>query len=188
MHRLAAVLFVLSASVVAAQDSEENPEYTSWAKVKKGTTVTLTTSLFEPLDRGVSGTNATTYKLVEVKADVLVLEARTVYTRQGKITSEPKPHPVQVPRLLRAGATGLDLMRPKGAKVGSGVEEVVKIGKVEFKTVRYTGEYMDNSFNPVTRTDWLSADVPGCLVKRDHRIGGKGAFHSVTEFKWVTKP
>src|SRR5688572_14119888 len=99
-YRFALTLFLSVCGTVAAQEKEvENPEYTSWAKQKKGTVITMTTTLKDIDFKTDTGSDIYTHKLVQVKDDVVLLETKAVYNRLGKVTTQ-KPYQTTVKKMF----------------------------------------------------------------------------------------
>jgi hypothetical protein len=171
---------------VAAQEVE-NPEYTSWAKVKKGTSIVMTHTGY--VNGRVSYKDIFTYKLVDVKDDHVVLEVTPVHVRDNG-TTKGKPAKTTVKKLFvpaaGAGKDGITRLKPAGT--ASELEETIKIGKAEYKTTRYAANNLDAFREPQELTLWLSPDVPGCVVKKEVKRVGEKPSHFVVEFAWGKKP
>jgi hypothetical protein len=181
LTRFAAVAAVLAlAGPAAAQDKFDNPEFASWAKFKKGTSVTLksTSELM-----GMTTEVLLTTTLVEIGADKLVVETATVAKVNGMEFKTP--------------ATKRDVMKtftlPKGVKKeeaaagkppGTTEEgtETLKVAGVEVKTKWYKYAAEVDKVKSEGKT-WMSDDMPGLLVKSEMTI--TGAFASKTKMEVI---
>jgi hypothetical protein len=170
---VAASVLGLAVSLAAAfggkEETTENPYYKHWANFKKGTTVVLT-------EKTTFGDDATddlpggVHEKIIAEKLVLVLPTRVVVEtvvieKEFLSTTESAPSKINYP--AKVNKAHLDaVLFEAGAKIG---EETVKVrvGKeekeIKCKTIAGTrkkkGEEVKQKF-------WLSATVPGGVVKR----------------------
>ena len=187
LTRFAAVAAVLAlaAGPAAAQDTIDNPEFASWSKFKKGTSVTLK-STSEVM--GMTTEVLLTTTLVETGADKLVVETATVAKVNGM--------EFKTPGMKRDVTKTLTL--PKGVKkeeVAAGKPpgsleegtETLKVAGTEVKTkwYKFTAEVDKTKTEGKT---WMSDDVPGRLVKSETNTTGAFAVKSRMELIEIKKP
>src|SRR4249920_3742887 len=101
--RLVLAFCLLVPATALAQDKIDNPEFTSWSKFKKGTSVTLkSTTEFNKM----SSETLIIFTLVEVGAEKLVIETTSVAKVNGM--------EIKVPPMKRDVTKTVEL--PKGVK------------------------------------------------------------------------
>lgn len=191
-------LATLACGAVAAQDPKPpaNPEYASWAKLKKGAAITLTHTV--TVGNQTPTTSLFTHRLVEVKDDKddkndkndkVVLETTQDSNVGGKVV-KGKPYKTEIGKTFTparwAGKEGVALFKPEGTVSEDDV--TIKIGKTEYKTTRYCAQQKDAFGEPLEVKVWLSPDVPGCLVKKEIKNVGTRPSLVVIEFGGAKKP
>ena len=172
----------LAVGVAPAADPVENPEFASWSKFKKGTSITTKKT---GTVAGVTIETTTTTTLLEVGDDKLVLEDVTT----SKTSANPQE--VKLPALKRNIPKTIKL--PAGRKVEDYIDgtrpgtyengtETLKVGTVEVKTKWYKTKREENKVKTDSKR-WVSEDVPGGLVKAETTI--VGAFTSVEKVEVI---
>lgn len=175
MHRVAlfAVSFTLLAwlSPLASARTEEtadNPQYTSWASHKPGTTVTLAMATSAA---GQSMNMTMVQKLLEVTPEQVVIEMTGEMEMGGqkqaapvqKVTHKAKVSPEQAKMAWMAPGA-------KGTAKEAGSETVQADGKsYACKVMEFTGESQGTGSKGKV---WLSNDVPGQVVKAEMQTEG----------------
>src|SRR5262245_60742421 len=165
---LALVALVCVAGSVRAEDID-NPEFTSWSKFKKGTSITMksTTST----DKFGSSVNLKTTTLVEVGADKLQVETIFVTSVNGKDSKATLPkREINKTTRLPSGVKKDDV---KGGKPPGTYEEgteTVKVGDAEIKTTWYKSTKVDPLGTKTETKTWMSDEVPGGIVRLESTI------------------
>jgi hypothetical protein len=179
-----AVVVVVSGSS-QAQETIDNPEFTSWSKFKAGTSVTLK-STTEAMNVKSESTIVT--KLVEVGADKLVVEMTVVSSINGMEFKAP-PMKRDVPKqiVLPKGTPKPDPKDPKPKFDGKTEEgtETLKIAGGEYKAKWYKTSF-EAAGNKIESKNWTSDEIPGGLLKSETTTSGANAATikiEVTEFK-----
>jgi hypothetical protein len=183
--RIASAVAVLAlATTTLAQETIENPEFKSWSKFKKGTSVTI----MNVTDAGpVKSETIIVFTLVEVGADKLVLETTSTAKLNGmEFKNPPEKRDVTKTITLPKGTPKPDPnAKPKGT-VGEGTE-TVKIGGTEFKTKWQQIKLKQGDMDIESKT-WMSDDVPGMLVKMETKTRGANPATITMEVTEVKKP
>lgn len=162
---LAALAAFVALASAAAAEKAENPVYTNWSGFKKGASASYRTVIESP---GGKKEITTTYTLVELTGDKVVVEMQVTLKADGKETKLPASR-LDNPRYftLPAGVKKEDFGKPVGV-LKSG-EETVTVGKVKYKTKWYTAKTRVEAGDMVTQT-WSSREVPGALVKSVSKV------------------
>jgi len=167
----AATLVLLLGGVAAAQETFENLQFTSWAKHKKGTSITLKETT---MSGGVMASESfTTTTLLDVRADGLTLEMTLTGKVDGmEIKSPPIKIEVKKTLPLLPGLKKEDFNKlPKGTKIeevtrAESGTETLKVNGTEYPAKWYkTYETFTGSKRVINM--WTSDDVPGTLVKAE---------------------
>jgi hypothetical protein len=173
--RLAVIGVVMVVASSAAQEKKiDNPEYTSWAKFKPGTTTKMKMATEVG---GSKSESAITSKLVEVAADKLVLEVETETTVMGQSFKAPATKR-DVPKQLSVGtAPATPTPAPTSALSTEEGAETLKLAGIEVKTKwrKYT---TTAGGNETVGQVWMSDDVPNGVVKS---VTTSAAFSSTME-------
>ena len=172
-HASLALLALLALAVgTASAEDVENPEFASWSKFKKGTTVTLkmmTTAA------NVTSEVLMTTTLVETGADKVVVETSTVTKFNGMEFKAPAAkRDVAKTIKLPDGVKKPDPKDPKVEKPTGTFEEgteTLKIGGTEIKTKWFKAK-AEVAGNKTESKTWMSDDVPGSLVKMEATTTG----------------
>lgn len=151
-------------SAPAWADSIDNPTYASWAKMKKGTVVTLKQSSEFAGQRSESTSIST---LVELTADVATIELVNVI-KAGDMEIKTPPTKVEVKKLseLPPGKKKEDYAKPEGV-VDQGTETVTVDG-VDYKT-KWHSIKLKSGDTDIESKSWTSDDVPGLIVKMESK-------------------
>ena len=157
-------LLLMAASSGAAAEVE-HPAYKSWSRYPVGTTITVRSVTESPNSKL---TTTTTYKLLELKPDMAVLETRVVSDATGRVV-ENRPERLEQQRMfpLFPGVKPEDIGKPRNASV-KGEEALPVLGR-ELKTVWYETKDKTEAGENFTRT-WLCDEVPGRLTRAVTRI------------------
>jgi hypothetical protein len=182
----ALVLVLVCAGAARAEDTVENPEYASWSKFNKGTSVTLKSTI---TIRDKPSEQALTFTLVEVADDKVVVTLEVVIKVQGEVL---KANPVreEIPKKLKLakGQKKEDALASKPEGTFDEGKETLKVGGVETKT-RWFKFKTTSARGTVTEGQvWVSSDVPGVIVKRHETSGGQVPVTSVTDLIEIKKP
>lgn len=180
---LASVAVLALAVTTASAEEIDNPEFASWSKFKKGTSVTLKMS---STAAGMTFETVTTSTLVEVGADKVVLESMGVTKVNGMEIKTPAakrdlPKTIKLPDNVKKPD-------PKDAKVekpmGTFEEgtETLKIGGTEIKTKWFKAKAEIAGSKTESKT-WMSDEVPGQLVKMEATT--TGAVVSTTKMELI---
>src|SRR5262245_29066574 len=168
-RRIVALFAAVVVSGPAWADTMDNPTYASWAKMKKGSSVTLKMTA-EVAGQKTESTMTTT--LVDLTADVATTEMVTVTKAGGQ---EFKSEPIKVENKkvveLPPGKKKADFDKPEGF-VDQG-EETLKIGGKEYKTKWMKVKNAKDGSEYEAKT-WSCDDVPGTLVKMETKSSGGG--------------
>lgn len=167
---LALTLLALAVGTASAADAD-NPEFTSWSKFKKGTSVT--TKKVGTV-AGVTIETTTTLTLIEVGDDKLVLEETgTSKTSANAQVATLPARKRTVPKTIKLPAGRkvedyIDGTRPGTYENGT---ETLKVGTVEVKTKWYKAKREENGVKTDSKR-WVSDEIPGGLVKAETTIAG----------------
>ena len=185
-HSLALAVFALSGGVVLAQEKVENPAYANWVKFKPGTRVVTKTSAVSAAFRTDTVLTST---LVEVLGDKLVVEQSVVTKQKGKdVPSLPMKQEVAKTITLAPGETkdGAGIFgKPVGTK-NEGTEKL-KIAGMDVNTTWFEWDSKEAGKELKAKL-WVSADVPGLIVKMEYQSGGATPTTMTTELVEVKKP
>ncbi|HKB03620.1 MAG TPA: hypothetical protein VKD90_15460 [Gemmataceae bacterium] len=163
----------------APRDQIDNPQYQSWARFPKGTTV---------IHRSVTRTDGTegetvtttTYTLVEMTPERTVVEVQNSTRRYDGLETRNPPAKYTHPRRI-AGPPGGTPAESKD----EGEEKLLVSGR-EYHT-RWHKTKDRNEAGEVFAQVWSSAEVPGSLVKSVMRTPAVGKT-TVTELVEVRSP
>jgi hypothetical protein len=177
------VLFV-AAPLVNAEDVA-NPYYKFWSKSKQGATVVFKETTKLSGAAAASAPDATdvktvTYKLLEVTADKVVVEARVTQQENfGFVESAPTKHiyPAKMSKAILE-----DLLEETGAK---GTEATLKVGDKDMKVMLLSGTTKKGD-ESVDFKIWISDEVPGGIVKRHRATKVKGELVADTTVELVS--
>jgi hypothetical protein len=177
----AGMLCLIAASVVAAQDDlVANPFYTYWSSFKPGTTAVhlertkLSGPESELVPDGVEEKRIA-YTLVETGSDRVVLE---MVVTENDFLGHVQSSPTRYIYPARIKKTHLQrIIEETGAKTG---DEVVKLDGREVKCTTVAGTTTGANGEQVEYRVWLSAEVPGNLVKKVRTTRQNGALVAET--------
>jgi hypothetical protein len=182
---LASVAALALAVSTAAAEDVENPEFASWSKFKKGTSVALKSI---STIAGKPSEQVLTYTLDEVGADKVVITVEVVITVQGNVL-KPNPLRQEIPKTLKL-ATGQkkeDALAGKPAGTFEEGTEKLKVCGTDVNARWF--KFKTEARGVVTEGQvWVSADVPGLVVKRHQTGGGEVPVTTVTELVEFKKP
>jgi hypothetical protein len=178
---------VLLASVgsLPAQEMVENPEYTSWSKFPKGTSLRMKSiRVAGKLTSEVIVTDT----LIEIGPDKLVLETTSLEKNKAKdFKSEPAKREVLKTIALPKGLKKEDFAAGKPPGTTAEGSETLKIADLEIKTVWYKyGAELDKTKIEAKR--WVSSQVPGNIVRNEITTTGAFADTLTLEVIEIKKP
>jgi hypothetical protein len=169
--------------VTAFAEEVENPEFTMWSKLKKGTSMTLKTTTSA---NGMNFESTSTTVLTEVGADKVVLEMTSVSKFNGKdIKVPPVKREVTKTIKLPDNVKKEDLKAGKPQGTYEDGTETLKISGMELKTKWYKFKTEANGVKSEGKM-WVSDDVPGLMVKMESSSTGAATASikmELTEFK-----
>lgn len=168
-RRFTALLVAVVCSAPAWADTMENPTYASWAKMKKGSSVTLKMT---SETAGQKTESSMTTTLVDLTADVATVEMVTVTKVAGM---EFKSEPIKIENKkvveLPPGKKKADFDKPEGL-VDQG-EETLKIGGKDYKT-KWVRVKIEKDGSVYEGKTWSCDEVPGTLVKMETKSSASG--------------
>lgn len=176
------ILFTMN-SVAISEDKVENPIYTAWSSFKLQTSVKYkNTNKIKVMGMEITSESDLTMKLVELTNDKVVIETGTLSKINGQEYQSPLTKQ-EYPRMiaLKPGQKKADVAKPDG--VFEEGKEKIKVAAGEYETTWNKSKVEDR----VLQT-WISATVPGTLVKTVTTIGGETPGTNVLELVQVTKP
>jgi len=169
-------VFALATSAASAQEPPlvkgDNPQFISWSKFKKGTSITVKTT---NTIREMTTESTITTTLVEVGTDKLVLQMVFANNAGGKELKIP-PVKIEVPRkVLVPKDSKTDAKKPeKPDGTFEEGKETLKIGAVELKTTWYKYK-TDVAGTKTEGKRWVCEDIPDWRVKEEFTsTGGAG--------------
>jgi hypothetical protein len=183
---LASVAVLALAVTTASAEDFPNPEFASWSKFKKGTSVTLKTTATAG---GVASEVLMTTTLLETGADKLVVETATV-TKVNNMEFKASAKrdvmkTIKLPDGVKKDAKDAKVEKPMGTfEEGT---ETLKIGGTEIKTKWYKSK-AEIAGNKTESKTWMSDDVPGGLVKLESTTTGTVASSMKMELTELKKP
>lgn len=178
-----AALALTSAPAPAAD--VENPEFAAWSKLKKGASVALKTT------QTVNGTpvvQQVTHTLAEVSADRVAVVTEVVITTRGQVL-KPNQLRNEIPKALAlaAGQKKEDVLAGRPAGTFEEGTETVRVAGAEVKA-RWLRYKTDAPGAVAEGQVWVSADVPGMVVKANRTTGGQVPTTELTEPVEFKKP
>lgn len=186
LTRLAAVaVLALVARPALAADTIPNPEFNSWSKFKKGTSVTMKVA---SVAAEVKSEIVTTTTLVEVAADKLVLETESAIKINGmEIKMPAEKRDVLKTLELPEGTKKEDVTAGKPPGATEEGTETLKISGVEVKTkcYKYSGEVAGTKTESKVR---VTAELPGTMVKSVTTATGASTSTTTVEVTAFKKP
>lgn len=177
---------VLAVGTASAEDFP-NPEFASWSKFKKGTSITIKTTT---VAAGMTSEITTTTTLVEVGADKLVLTESSVTKAAGmEFKTDPEkrdvPKTVKLPDGVKKPDPKAKVEKPAGTFEDG--TETLKVAGTEVKTKWYKSK-VEIAGNKTESKIWMSDDVPGGTVKMEATTTGMVAATIKTELVEFKKP
>jgi hypothetical protein len=173
-------VLLLAVGVANAQEKVDNPEFASWSKFKKGTSVTMKSA---STAAGNTSEILITTTLVEVGTDKLVVETSSVIKVNGmEIKSPGQKREIMKTVEIPKGVKPEDF---KGGKPPGAFEdgtETVKISGGEYKT-KWFKTKVEAGGNKTETKMWMSDEVPGMMVKME--ANSTGAFASSTKMEVI---
>jgi len=156
----------------AAREQVENPQYGSWAGFRPGTMAVLR-SVTETAGNPAVTMTTKTYRLSEVTPNYAVVDVTVRTKRYDGAEIDNPPERFTFPRLmpLPPGVTKANFGKPVGALAG-GEESVMAGGKV-YPAMWHEGKDRNEAGEVFVKV-WMSATVPGRLVKSVSRIPAIG--------------
>lgn len=161
MRLAAAAAFLLAfAPMPSLAENVEHPIYKSWARHPVGTTITMRSLTDSP---GSRITTTTTYRLMEVRPDRVILEVRKSSDATGtKVEYVPETQVEKRHFPLFPGVRKEDVGNPSDPKA-KGRETLTLAGREVACTWYDTRGAVDAG--PTETRTWLSEDVPGRIAR-----------------------
>jgi hypothetical protein len=179
-HILAVGAFTASIGQVQAQDMVENPEFISWAKFPKGTSVRLKS--ISTVD-GKASEVIVAVVLLEVGPERVVIESSSTEIRKGKdFKTEPVKREIAKTIALPKGLTKEAFIVGKPPGTTADGTETLKVGEMELKVVWYKFR-AEVDGTKIEGKRWVSNQVPGNIVKNE--ITSTGVFSSTLTLELV---
>lgn len=174
-RRTIAILVIALTTTPALAESIDNPAFASWAKMKKGTTVTLKQSS-EFAGQKSESTSIST--LVDLTADVATIELVNVI-KVGDMEIKTPPTKVEVKKMteLPPGKKKEDYAKPEGL-VDQG-SEAITVDGVEYKT-KWQSVKLKSGDTDIESKSWTCDDVPGLVVKLESKSKTMGMVSTTT--------
>lgn len=173
-------------ATLEAEDRVDNPTYASWFRFPKGTTIGMRSV---NATAGRTSEVVTTTMLFDVAADnVTLVSSSVVKDKTGDSKFKPdkrvEPKTISLPNGLPKGLTLAQYLAdvPPGA-TAEGTESLKVDGReIKTKWYQYT---VDVDGTKIQGKRWLSADVPGNIVKSEVTISGAAGFSSTLKLEMV---
>lgn len=182
---LALSFMVLVPAIASADESIANPEFASWSKFKKGTSVTLKMTT---MAAGMNSETTVTTTLIEAGADKLVIETTSVAKVAGMvIKSPPFKRDVQKTVMVPKGVKKEELQGGKPPGTTQEGTETLKVAGSEVKTKWYKYQSEAGGIKSDSKM-WMSEDVPGLMVKMESSTAGAIATTMKMELVEIKKP
>jgi hypothetical protein len=182
---LSALVLVICVGTTTAQETMDNPEFTTWSKFPKGTSITLKTSTTA---MGMASESTITTTLVEVGTDKLVVEFSIASKSGGKEFKAP-PMKRDVTKNITL-PKGKEKPKDGGLKPPGTYEEgteTLKVSGMEIKTKWYKFKADEGGFKSDGKI-WMSEDVPGFIVKMEAKATGVVDSDTKMELVEIKKP
>jgi len=181
---IGAVLACLSP--LQAQEMVENPEFTSWSKFKKGTSVTMkSTRVTKTKASEVIITNT----LIDVGVDKLVIESSSVVKNEKEKDFKTEPEKREVKRIipLPKSLTKEDFVASKPPGTTDEGTETLKFGTLELKTkwYKYSAEVAGIK---IEGKRWVSSEMTVSIVKNEMTTTGEFSETNKLELLEIKKP
>jgi hypothetical protein len=174
-------VLALAAGSAVGQDMIDNAEFGYWSKYKKGTSTTIKITT---VSGAIKSETVSTFTLLEVGADKLVIETTTVTKSNGKDFKIPAEKR-DVPKKIAAPKGKTPDTKPPGTyEEGT---ETIKVGGIDVKTKWYKYK-TDNNGLTTQAQSWSSDDVPGGFVRLVSKTTGKSKFEMTMELVEIKKP
>ncbi|MBN9118350.1 MAG: hypothetical protein J0I06_04175 [Planctomycetes bacterium] len=185
LFRFVAVVALVLAAGAASAEEIPNPEFVSWSKFKKGTSVTLKTTATVS---GITSETLSTTTLVEVGPGQVVIETKAVSKVNGMSFDSP-PQKREVAKTLKLPDGGKKPDAKGGQPPGTYEEgtETLKVGGTEIKTKWYKTRSEGDGFKTDSKV-WMSDDAPGVMVKMEAITTGADASTIKMELVEFKKP
>jgi hypothetical protein len=184
-----ATLFVVLAGWASADEKVSNPDFKSWSKFAKGTSVTRTGKTTLPNGQISVLTETTTLK--EVGADKVVVEVEYISDVPGSTKFKTRPESKEILKLvpLPAGVKEVDFTSRLPGTVEEGKKtEKVKVPAGEFQCKRYRTK-VEARGSRIDATVWVSEEVPGRIVRVvETRASKEITYTTVRELTEFKKP
>lgn len=171
---------------LAAQEMVENPEYASWSKFKKGSSVSLKSTR---VTKSQKSEVIITMTLMDVGPDKLVIETSSVVKDSKEKDFKTTPEKKEVMKIipLPKGLVKEDFAAGKPPGTTEEGIETLKIAGLELKTkwYKYKAEVAGIK---IEGKRWVSSEVPGNIVKNEMTTTGEFAETNTLELIELKKP
>jgi hypothetical protein len=166
---LALGLMLVVPAIASADETIANPEFASWSKFKKGTSVTLKMTT---VAAGTKSETTVTTTLIETGADKLVVETTSVANVAGMVIKSPAfKRDVQKTVMVPKGLKKEELQGGKPPGTTQEGTETIKIAGTDVKTKWYKYQSEAGGVKSDSKM-WMSEDVPGMMVKMESSTAG----------------
>jgi hypothetical protein len=185
MRVLAVAALLSCVQPLRAQELVDNPEFESWSKFKKGTSISMKST---NLRDNVASEVILTTTLLEVKADRVVIQSVAVVKgKDSDFKSEPDKHEILKSVPLPKGMTKADFVANKPPGTTEQGTETLKLAGVEIKATWFKYQ-VDEGGAKIQATRWVSAEVPGMIVKSEIAVSGKLTSNTKLDLLEIKKP
>jgi hypothetical protein len=172
-------------SPIRAQDMVDNPEFMSWSKFKKGTSVSLKSLT---MTKARTSEVILTMTLVDVGTDKLVIESTSLVKMKDKdFKTEPEKREVLRTIPLPKGLSRQDFASGKPPGTTEEGAETLKVGDQELKAKWYKYS-ADVAGTKIDGKRWVSNDMPGSIVRNEMTTSGEFASTIKLELLELKKP
>ena len=177
--------FLLFFSPLQAQELVDNPEFVSWSKFKKGTSLivkSVTSTEKEASEVIITST------LLDAGTEKVVIQTTSVVKRKDKdFKSDPEKREILRLIPLPKGLSKEEFAAGKPPGTTEEGTETLKIGGLELKAKWYKYN-ADVAKTKISAKKWFSPEIPGTIVKSEMTTTGDFASTIKLELVELKKP
>lgn len=178
-------VLVLSVNIATGQETVDNPEFASWSRFPKGTSITLKA---ETKVAGMTTDSKITTTLVETGKEKLVLETATSVKANGmEFGTPPMKRDVTKTIKLPEGFKKENFASGKPPGTFEEGTETLKILGQQVKTKWFRFKAEVNGIKTESKL-WKSDEVPGMMVKMESTVKGPVVSTTTMEIVEFKKP